>query len=177
MQAPAPEQPVEGGYATYTLIAQIAVGRWAWHLPLYRQAKMLAGQGIIIDRSTLATWMARAAWWLRPLHECLLKAVLAQQRVYCDDTPLPVLAPGTGRTKTGRFWAYAIDDRLWSGPAPPAVAYLYAEDRKARHMVEHLKSFTGILQVDGYQGYGQLADREALPITLAYCLAHARRKF
>jgi transposase len=177
VQAPAPEQPVEGGYATCTLIARIAVGKWAWHLPLYRQSKMLAGQGIIIDRSTLASWMARAAWWLRPLHERLLKAVLAQQRVYCDDTPLPVLAPGTGRTKTGRFWAYAIDDRSWSGPAPPAVAYLYAEDRKARHMTDHLKSFTGILQVDGYQGYGQLADREALPITLAYCLAHARRKF
>ena len=177
VQAPAPAQPVEGGYASAALIAQIAVAKWAWHLPLYRQVRMLAGQGIFIHRSTLALWMARLAWWLGPLHARLLAYVLAQSRIFCDDTPLPVLAPGTGRTRTARLWAYAVDDRPWAGPAVPAVAYLYAEDRKAKHVAAHLEAFEGIVQVDAYAGYSRLAMRGNRPLRLAYCLAHARRKF
>ena len=104
---------------------------------------------------------------------------MSAPKVFCDDTPLPVLDRTRRRTRIGRFWCYAVDDRPWQGPAPPAVVYLYAEDRRGRHVKEHLDGFHGVLQVDGYTGYDDLAkpDRPGGAITLAYCLAHARREF
>ena len=179
VQAPAPPRPVEGGLPTAALLAHVAVSKFAWHLPLHRQTQMLAGQGIDLDRSTLVHWIERAAWWLSPLHDLLVETVLSSPKVFCDDTPLPVLDRTRRRTRTARLWCYAVDDRPWKGPTQPAVVYLYADDRRAEHVKEHLKRFHGVLQVDAYDGYDRLANpnRPGGAITLAYCLAHARREF
>jgi transposase len=179
VQAPAPPRPVEGGLPTAALLAHVAVSKFAWHLPLHRQTQMLAGQGIDLDRSTLVHWIERAAWWLKPLHALLLETVMSATKIFCDDTPLPVLDHTRRRTRIGRLWCYAVDDRPWQGPTQPTVVYLYAEDRRACHVRDHLGRFRGVLQVDGYNGYDHLAkpDRPAGAITLAYCLAHARREF
>ena len=179
VQAAAPPRPVERGLPTTALLAHVAAAKFAWHLPLNRQAQMLAGHGITLDRSTLVHWIGRIAWWLQPLHALLLETVLSAPKVFCDDTPLPVLDRTRRRTRIGRLWCYAVDDRPWQGPAPTAVVYLYAEDRRGRHVEEHLARFHGVLQVDGYAGYDNLAKpgRPGGQITLAYCLAHARREF
>ena len=184
VQAPAPPRPMDGGLPTAALLAHIAAGKFAWHLPLHRQtqmlvAKMLAGHGIDLDRSTLVHWIGRTAWWLQPLYALLTETVMAAGKVFCDDTPLPVLDRTRRRTRIARLWCYAVDDRPWQGPVPPAVVYRYAEDRRGRHVKEHLDGFCGVLQVDGYPGYDSLArpDRPGGAITLAYCLAHARREF
>jgi transposase len=179
VQAKAPPRPVDGGMPTNELLVFIAVMKFAWHLPLHRQVKMLAGQGIDLDVSTLVHWISRLAWWLKPLHGLLTATILANPKIFCDDTPLPVLDRSRKRTRIARLWSYAMDDRPWRGPAPPAVVYLYAEDRKGRHVDEHLLRFSGVLQVDAYAGYNRLTkrDRAGGSITLAFCLAHARRKF
>jgi transposase len=179
VQAKAPPRPVDGGMPTIDLLAHIAVMKFAWHLPLHRQVKMLAGQGIDLDVSTLVHWISRAAWWCKPLHALLAATILAAPKIFCDDTPLPVLDRTRKRTRIARLWSYAVDDRPWRGPAPPAVVYLYAEDRKGRHVDEHLLRFNGVLQVDAYAGYNRLTKRNRTggSVTLAFCLAHARRKF
>jgi transposase len=179
VQAPAPPRPIDNGLPTAALLAHIAVAKFAWHLPLHRQTQMLAGQGIKLDRSTLVHWIERAAWWLQPLHALLVETVMSATKVFCDDTPLPVLDRTRRRTRIARLWCYAVDDRPWQGPTQPAVVYLYAEDRRGRHVKEHLEGFHGVLQVDGYAGYDGLVkpDRPGGAITLAYCLAHARRQF
>jgi transposase len=179
VQAKAPPRLVENGMATTALITSIVVAKFAWHLPLNRQTHMYRGHGIELDRSTLVHWVIRAAWWLRPLYSRLVDMVLASPKVFCDDTPMPVLDRRRRRTRTARFWSYAVDDRPWQGPAPPIVVYMFAEDRRGRHVHEHLVGFSGVLQVDGYAGYRELtkADRPGGAITLAYCLAHARRQF
>ena len=179
VQAPASARAIEGGLPTPALLAHVAAAKFAWHLPLNRQAQMLAGHGIDLDRSTLVRWIERAAWWLEPLYALLVATVMAAPKVFCDDTPLPVLDRTRRRTRIARFWCYAVDDRPWQGPAPPAVIYRYAEDRRGRHVKEHLDGFHGVLQVDAYAGYDELAkrDRPGGAITLAYCLAHARREF
>ena len=179
VQAKAPPRLVENGMATIALVTSIVVGKFAWHLPLNRQTDMLRCHGIDLDRSTLVHWVLRAAWWLKPLYQLLVDTVLSSPKVFCDDTPLPVLDRRRRRTRTGRFWSYAVDDRPWQGPAPPAVVYIFAEDRKGKHVHEHLSRFSGVLQVDGYAGYGELTkpNRAGGPVTLAYCLAHARRRF
>ena len=115
--------------------------------------QIFARHGIEIDRSTLANWVGGACWWLRPLAELLLGSIFASQKLFADDTPIPVLDPGRGRTKTGRLWVYARDDRPWQGPLPPAVAYLYSENRQNENPLRHLADFTGVLQVDGYAGF------------------------
>ena len=120
---------------------------------------MLAGQGIDLDVSTLVHWISRLAWWLKPLHGLLTASILAHPKIFCDDTPLPVLDRTRKRTRVARLWSYAMDDRPWRGPAPPAVVYLYAEDRKGRHVDEHLLRFNGVLQVDAYAGYNRLTKR------------------
>jgi transposase len=179
VQAPAPPRPIDGGLPTAALLAHIAVSKFAWYLPLHRQTQMLAGHGIHLDRSTLVHWIERAAWWLKPLHDLLLKTVMSAGKIFCDDTPLPVLDRSRKRTRIGRIWCYALDDRPWNGPAPPVLVYLYAPDRRGSHLEDHLAGFHGVLQVDGYKGYDKLArpGRVAGSIKLAYCLAHARREF
>jgi transposase len=176
VQAPAPARIVEGGIPTEALIAQVLVAKYADHLPLYRQAQIYARQGIQLDRSTLADWVGRAAWYLRPLRDHILERLRRSERLFADETTAPVLDPGRGRTKTGQLWAYARDDRPWGGSDPPMVAYVYAADRKGERAEAHLGDFAGILQVDGYGGYAALARRRQ-QISLAFCWAHVRRKF
>ena len=181
VQMPAPARFMDGGMATTALAAHVAVSKFAWHLPFYRQAQILAGHGLTLDRGTLGAWVARVAWWLKPLYERLLAFIRSQPRVFCDETPLPRLDPGRKRTKRCQLWAQAIDDRAWQGPAPPAVGYIFAESRGAREIAGQLASFGGVLQVDGYAAYKTLAKRRrktnSAPVRLAFCLAHARRKF
>lgn len=175
VQAPAPARAVTGGLPSEALIAHVIVSKYADHQPLYRQAQILARQGVSLDRSTLADWVGRGAWWLRPLHAALLQDLRAGPKLFADETHAPVLDPGRGRTKTGQLWAYARDDRPWGGPAPPAVAYVYAPSRSTEQVQAHLAGFSGILQVDGYAAYPKLA--RSSPVTLAFCWSHARRGF
>jgi hypothetical protein len=180
--------------ATESLVAHGVVSKFADSLPLYRQAQMLARQGITLDRSTLANWVGRACWWLMPLYDLVVSTVVSSGKLFADDTTLLVLDPGRGRTKTGahqdggaprrgrtktgRLWCYAVDDRPWSGPTPPAAAYVYSEDRKGVRPTAHLAGFKGVLQVDGYAGFKRLAgDRADGSVRLAFCWAHMRRGF
>jgi transposase len=178
VQAPAPDRPIDGGMATEALLAQIVIGKFCDSLPLYRQAEMLRREGISIDRSTLGDWVGRSCWWLRPLYELVTSTVMAAPKLFADDTTLPVLDPGRGKTRTGRLWCYAVDDRPWQGPTHPAAAYIYSDDRKATHPATHLAKFRGVLQVDGYSGFANLVTgRGDGSIRLAFCWAHARRPF
>src|SRR6185437_8614544 len=174
-QATAPERPIAKGLATPGLLAQVLVNKYCDHLPLYRQSQIFARQGVELDRSPLANWVGGAAWWLEPLRDRLAEHVFASQKLFADDTPIPVLDPGRGRTKTGRLWVYARDDRPWNGPDPPAAVYLYSPDRKAERPASHLARFRGVVQVDGYPGFERLG--KGGTIRLAACWAHARRKF
>ena len=174
-QAPAPERPIAKGLATPGLLAHVLVSKYCDHLPLYRQNQIFARQGVELDRSTLANWVGGAVWWLEPLQARLAEHVFASQTLFADDTPIPVLDPGRGRTKTGRLWVYARDDRPWNGLDPPAAVYLYSPDRRAERPATHLAKFRGVVQVDGYPGFDRLSDGGQ--IQLAACWAHARRKF
>jgi hypothetical protein len=164
--------------ATEALVAHIVVSKFCDALPLHRQAQMLKRQGITLDRSTLSAWVGRACWWLTPLYELVLGTVLSSDKVFADETTLPVLDPGRGKTKTGQLWCYAVDDRPWAGPTHPAAAYVYCDGRNGEHPIAHLAAFQGILQVDGYAGYGKLVKaRKDGSIQLAFCWAHTRRPF
>lgn len=174
-QAPAPSLPIRRGRAGPGLLAHVLVGKHADHLPLYRQAEILAREGMELSRSTLADWVGQCAALLRPLVDALARHVLAGAVLHADDTPVPVLAPGTGRTRTGRLWAYVRDERPWGGPAQPAAFCCYSPDRKGEHPRGHLAGFRGTLQADGYTGFDGLY--EAGRVVEAACWAHARRKF
>ena len=150
---------------------------YADHLPLYRQSQIYARDGVELERATMAEWVGAAEGLIDPLTEALARYVLAAQKLHADDTPIPVLAPGTGKTKTGRLWTYVRDDRPAGGHDPPAVLFRYSPDRKGERPREHLKSFRGILQADGYAGFNGLYDRKVDPLLEAACMAHARRKF
>src|SRR6202049_3914280 len=175
VQALAPARLIEGGLPTEATIAQVLVSKYADHLPLYRQAQIYARQSVNLDRPTLADWVGRAAFLLRPVHERLLDRLKAASKLFADETTAPVLDPGRGRTKTGQLWAYARDDRPWGGSDPPGVAYLYAPDRKSERPIAHLAGFRGVLQVDGYGAYKVLAARGE--VHLAFCWSHVRRPF
>ena len=174
-QAPAPDRPIAKGLATPGLLAHVLVAKYCDHLPLYRQSQIFARQGVELDRSTLANWVGGAVWWLEPLQARLAEHVFASQTLFADDTPIPVLDPGRGRTKTGRLWVYARDDRPWAGPEPPAAVYFYSPDRRSERPAGHLERFKGVVQVDGYPGFERLC--AGGKIQLAACWAHARRKF
>ena len=142
-QAPAPERPIAGGLATPGLLAQVLIAKYCDHTPLYRQSKIFARHGVDLERSTLAGWVGGACWWLEALHRRLCKHVFASDNLFADDTPIPVLDPGRGRTKTGRLWVYAREQRGWSGPDPPAAVFIYAPDRKAERPEAHLAAVQG----------------------------------
>ncbi len=175
VQAPAPSRLIEGGLPTEATVAHVLVSKYADHLPLYRQAQIYGRQGINLDRSTLADWVGRAAWHLRPLHERLLAHIRSSTKIFADETTAPVLDPGRGRTKTGQLWAYARDDRPFGGADPPLAVYVYAPNRKAEQPIAHLADFAGIVQVDGYVGYRPLARKNS--VQLAFCWSHVRRRF
>ena len=179
VQAKAPARLIEGGMVTTALVVHIAVAKYGWQSTLYRQMQILAGYGVQLDRSTLARWMKQAAWMLKALYLLQLALMHDYPRLFCDETPMPVLDPGRKRTKVCQFWTHATDDRPWLGPAPPAVAYVFAESRGKKEIAAQLAKFAGVLQVDGYAAYKSLEKdaRTAGKIRLAFCLAHARRKF
>jgi transposase len=179
VQAKAPARLIEGGMVSTALVSHIAAAKYGWFSTLYRQTQILAGHGVAIDRQTLARWMKHTASMLKGLYDLQLKTMHAHKRLFCDETPLPVLKPGHGRVKKSQFWAHAVDDRPWGGPAPPAVAYLFAGSRKKTEIAAQLSDFSGVLQVDGYEAYKSLTRDESFKgrVTLAFCLAHARRKF
>jgi transposase len=174
VQAPAPDNVITGGMVDVSVVAEVIVQKYAWHLPLYRQQQMLAGMNIHLDRSTLARWVGAAAHWLQPLGERLRTLVLDRDHLFCDETRLPILAPGSVRN--GTMWAVASDDRPHGGTAPPAVVYRIG-GRAIKDAREALGGFAGVLQVDGYASYKALAADPARSIELAFCFAHVRRKF
>lgn len=174
-QAPPPDLSIERGRPGAGLLAHVLVSKYCDHLPLYRQSEIYARDGVELSRSTMAGWVGRAAFELRPLIAAIGAHVLAAAKIHGDDTPVPVLAPGTGKTATGRLWVYVRDDRPWTGPAPPAVFYRYSPDRKGEHPRGHLRDFRGILQADGYAGFNDLYKTGGL--TEVACWAHVRRKF
>jgi len=178
VQAPAPERLIKGGLPTEAMVASVLVAKYAWHLPLYRQAQMLAVQGLDIKRAVLAFWVGYAAAELKPIYARLRELILASSKIAVDETTAPVLDPGRGRTKKGYFWAIARDDRAWGGTDPPAIAYSYTPGRGAAHALKLLDRYRGIVQCDGYAAYKTIADRApGEAITLAFCWAHLRRRF
>jgi transposase len=174
VEAPAPEHLIKSGLPTEAMVASVLVAKYGWHLPLYRQAKMLAAQGLDLDRSTLAFWVGYAAAELMPLYERLKATLLISAKLAVDETPVPVLDPGRGKTKTGYFWAIARDDRPWGGTDPPAVAYTYAPGRGGEHLEKLLANYRGIVQCDGFAPYKKLPGER---ITVAFCWSHLRREF
>lgn len=175
VQAAAPARPIERGLPTAGLLAQVIAAKYADHCPLYRQEGIYRRSGVELPRAMLASWVAEAAKLCDPLVGSLERYVLAASKLHADDTPVPVLSPGRGRTQTGRLWAYVRDDRPACGPDPPAVVYRYSPDRKAERPHAHLRTFAGILQADAYSGFAPLyADGRMVE---AACWAHARRKY
>jgi transposase len=179
VQAPARARLFECGMATTAFIASVIVWKFAWFIPLHRQVQMLAGHGVHIDRGTLALWVKRVAWWLTALYELQLREIHSHPRIFCDETRMPVLEKGRNKVRIHQFWAHAADDRPWGGPARPAVVFIFAKSRGGREIRGQLAGYSGIVQVDAYSAYTALSKdgRNPGPIKLAFCMAHARRKF
>jgi len=178
-QAPAPAHLIEGGLPTEGAIAHVLVSKYADHLPLYRQSRILARSGVEIHRGTLADWVGTAAFHLGPVVDRLAEHLKISTKLFMDETTAPVLDPGRGRTKTGYLWALARDDRGWGGDDPPGVVFFYAPDRAGKNAEKILQGFDGILQLDGYTGYNRLtrpSRKGGAPVRVAHCWAHARRK-
>jgi len=175
VQAEAPSRPIERGVAGPGLLAHVLVSKYCDHLPLYRQSEIYAREGVELERSTLADWVGGTSALLAPLVEALRRHVMGAEKLHADDMPVPVLAPGNGKTKTGRLWTYVRDDRPAGDTTPAAVWFTYTPDRKGEHPQAHLSNFTGTLQADGYAGFDQVY--EAGHIQEAACWAHVRRKF
>jgi transposase len=174
VQVPAPSRPIAGSYAGPGLLGHVLIAKYCDHLPLYRQSQIAAREGVELQRSTMAEWVHACFDLFTPLLEALARYVLGAGKLHADDTPVPVLEPGRGKTKTGRLWTYVRDDRPAGSEAAPAVLFQYSPDRRGEHPKEHLKPFTGILQADAFSGYGHLYGER---IQEAACWAHARRAF
>ena len=180
VQAPMPSLPIERGRPGPGLLAHVLVAKYADHLPLYRQSEVYAREGVDLDRSTLADWVGSAAALLTPLAEAIGKHAMAGRALHADDTPVPVLAPGFGKTATGRLWVYVRDERPHAGDAAPAVLYRYTPDRKGVRPQGHLQGFAGYLHADGYAGFDKLyagSPGKRAAIAEVACWAHVRRKF
>lgn len=168
-------RPIERGLAEPGLLAHVLMSKFGDHLPLYRQSEIYARQGVEIERSTLAGWVGAASELLSPLVNALQKHVLAGTKLHAGDTPIPVLAPGNGKTRTGRLWTYVRDDRPAGEDTVLAVWFAYSPDRKDEHPQQHLKDFKGALQADAYADFHHLYGNSA--VYEVACWAHARRKF
>jgi len=175
VQAEAPSRPIARGMAGPGMLAHVLVSKYCDHLPLYRQAEIYARQGVDLDRGTLADWVGGTSHLLQPLVEALRRHVMKAGKVHADDTPVPVLAPGNGKTKIGRLWTYVRDDRPAGDSTPPAVWFAYSPDRKGEHPERHLREFRGLLQADAYAGFNHLYEDGR--IQEVACWAHVRRKF
>jgi len=178
-QAPAPAHLIEAGLPTEAMLAQVIVSKYSEHLPLYRQAQVFARHGVMIERSTLADWVGRAAFHLAPIVDRMAELLKRSSKLFMDETTAPVLDPGRGKTKTGYLWALARDDRPFGGADPPGVVFRYAPGRGGVHAEQMLAGFNGVLQVDGYAGYNRLEKtgrQGGSPLRLAYCWSHGRRE-
>jgi transposase len=175
VQAEAPSRPIERGVPGPGLLAHVLVSKYCDHQPLYRQSEIYARQGVELERSTMADWVGASRRLLEPLVEALRRYVTAADKLHADDTPVPVLAPGQGKTKTGRLWTYVRDDRPAGNTAAPAVWFAYSPDRKGEHPAQHLAKFRGTLQADAYAGFNQLYENNR--IEHVACWAHVRRHF
>jgi transposase len=176
-QPPAPSHPIARGRAGPWLLAHVLFAKYGLHLPLNRQSKTYAREGIDLDVSTLADWVGAAAATLMPLVLLIRAYVFAAERIHADETTVPVQAKG--KCRTGRLWTYVRDDQPFGGHDPPAAAFFYSPDRSGKHPEEHLASYAGLMQADAYSGFNRLyaASRQPGPIVEASCWAHARRKF
>jgi transposase len=174
VQPPAPSRPIERCLAGPALLAHVLVAKYANYIPLNRQSEIYAREGVELDRSTLAGWVGASSQLLKPLVEAVRNHVMSGRKIHADDTPVPVLSPGRGRTKIGRLWTYVRDDRPAGIDTAPAVWFAYSPDRKGEHPGLHLKDFRGVLQADAYAGFGHLYGTGN--IQEAACIAHARRK-
>ncbi len=174
-QAPAAARPIERGLPGAGLLAHILVAKYADHLPLYRQAQIYAREGVELERSTMAEWVGKSFALLDPLIDALGRYVVAATKLHADDTPVPVLDPGRGNTKTARLWTYVRDDRPAGSSDPPAVWFRYSPDRRSERPRQHLQGFEGILQADAYAGFNALYQGDT--VKEAACWAHARRGF
>jgi transposase len=175
VQEPAPHRPIDRGLAGPGLLAHVLVAKYADHLPLYRQSDIYEREGVELDRSTLADWVGGASRILEPLVDSLRRYVLDASKLHGDDIPVPVLAPGNGKTKTGRLWTYVRDDRAAGSMEASAVWFAYSPDRKSEHPASHLATFHGTLQADGFAGFNRLYETGS--VVEAACWAHVRRKF
>ena len=169
--APMPAQPIDKGIAAPGLITYVATGKYLNHLPLYRQEAEFGRMGMPIPRSTMAGWFGELEVLLEPLVGRMMELLLAETILHADETPVPVLDPGAGKTATGYLWAYRSGP--WSGLQ--AVAFQFAMSRGAEHPNRLLAPFAGTLVVDGYSGYNGVLRRSN--IIEAGCMAHARRPF
>jgi len=174
-QAPLPSRPIERGRPGPGLLAHILVNKYADHLPLYRQSQMFGREGVDLDRSSLAEWVGKSTALLEPLADAVARHVLKGQAIFADDTPVKLLAPGSGKTKTARLWAYVRDERPWAGEAHPAAWYQFSPDRKGARPREHLAAYKGFMHADGYAGFNDLY--RTGKVTEVACMAHIRRKF
>ena len=175
VQADAPARPIARGLAGAGLLAHVLVAKYCDHLPLYRQSAIYAREGVELERSTLADWVGQCNALLRPLVQVLRQHVLSATKLHADDTPVPVLSPGEGQTRTGRLWTYVRDDRPAGDATPPAVWFAYSPNRRGEHPQRHLAPFKGVLQADAFAGFAPLYLGGA--IQEAACWAHVRRKF
>lgn len=174
VQSPMPSKPIERSYAGPGLLARIVTAKFAEHTPHYRQSEIYRRQGVELSRATLGRWSGAVSELLEPLYDLLREYVLMPGKVHSDDIPVPVQAPGSGKTRTGRLWVYVRDDRNAGSVMPAAVWFAYSPDRKGLHPQQHLAGYSGILQADTYGGYNALYENGR--IKEAACMAHARRK-
>lgn len=174
-QAPLPSRPIERGRPGPGLLAHVLVSKYADHLPLYRQSQIFERDGIDLPRSTLTDWVGQSTALLEPLVNAIGNHVLKGQAIFADDTPVNMLAPGSGKTKTARLWAYVRDERPWTGKGQPASWYQFSTDRMGARPNKHLARYEGYMHADGYAGFNDLY--RTGKITEVACMAHIRRKF
>ena len=174
-QVPLPSRPIERGRPGPGLLAHVLVNKYADHLPLYRQSQIFDREGLDLDRSTLADWVGKSTALLAPLADAIGRHVMAGQAIFADDTPVAMLALGSGKTQTARLWAYGRDERPWGSTIPPASWYQFSSDRKGQHPKDHLPDYTGWMHADGYAGFEDI--NRSGEIREVACLAHVRRKF
>ena len=186
VQVAAPSRPIPGSMAGAGLLAYILVSKFDDHLPLYRLNEIFARMGADIPDSTMVDWCGRAMRVLQPLIERIETAIMGSDLLHADDTPIRVLDrslrdKGLGKgVKKGRIWTYVRDQRPWAGSSAPGAVYYFAPDWKEEHVHRHLQQSSGILQADGYKGYGKLYSPGADGLSRfkeAACWAHWRRDF
>ena len=181
--APIPPAVIDGGMAAVGLLTWVMISKFLDHLPLYRLEQMAARDGVTLCRSTLADWVGRLGVALQPLSDRLVWHLLQRDCLHADETPVPQLDPGSGKTKKAYLWAYRSNDLQ---PGPKIIVFDYQAGRSGRHAQQFLQAWQGHLVVDDYAGYKALFaaarahpenQRLIEPCVELACWAHARRKF